>query len=147
MSNVSGGCYCGNIRLIVSLSRDVSAYNPRACDCDFCQKHGSAYVSDSRGALSIQIRESGQVTRFRQGSNTAEMLLCRQCGVLVGALYQEADRVFGTVNAKALDCRSSFGPEQPVSPKSLPADQKAQRWRDIWFPDVTITNTQHQARS
>jgi hypothetical protein len=139
MPDVSGGCYCGNIRLTVSLSRDVCAYNPRACDCDFCQKHGAAYVSDPRGALSIRIGEAGQVNRFRQGSNTAEMLLCRQCGVLVGALYQEADRVFGTLNAKALDCRASFGPEQSVSPKSLSADQKVQRWHELWFPDVRVT--------
>lgn len=140
MPEVSGGCYCGNIRLTVSLSKDLSAFNPRACDCDFCLKHGSAYVSDSRGALRIQIREVGQVNRFRQGSNTAEMLVCRQCGVLVGALYQETDRLFGTLNAKALDCRASFGPEQTVSPKSLAADQKVQRWRDIWFPDVKVTS-------
>jgi hypothetical protein len=139
MPEVSGGCYCGNIRLSVSLSREVAAYNPRACDCDFCQKHGAAYVSDPRGTLSILIRDAGQVSRFRQGSNTAEMLLCRQCGVLVGALYQETDRLFGTLNAKVLDCRASFGAEQTVSPKSLAADQKVQRWRDIWFPDVRVT--------
>jgi hypothetical protein len=139
MPDVSGGCYCGNIRLIVSLSKEATAYNPRACDCDFCQKHAAAYVSDSKGALSIRIREARQVNRFRQGSNTAEMLLCRTCGVLVGALYQEAGRLFGTLNAKALDCRASFGPEQTVSPKSLPADQKVQRWREIWFSDVSVT--------
>ncbi|HEY2402550.1 MAG TPA: GFA family protein [Steroidobacteraceae bacterium] len=139
MPEASGGCYCGNIRLTVSLSRDLSAYSPRACDCDFCRKHGAAYVSDPQGVLRIQITAAGQVNRFRQGSNTAEMLLCRQCGVLVGALYQEEHRLFGTLNANALDCRTAFGPEQCVSPKSLAADQKVQRWRDIWFANVSLT--------
>lgn len=138
MPEVSGGCYCGNIRLTVTLSRDPPAYHPRACDCDFCRKHGAAYVSDPQGELRIRIAEAGQVNRFRQGSNTAEMLLCRQCGVLVGALYQEEDRLFGTLNAHVLDCRTSFGPEQSVSPRLLAADQRVQRWRDVWFANVGV---------
>jgi hypothetical protein len=138
MPKAGGGCYCGNIRLSVTLSRDPSAYNPRACDCDFCQKHGAAYVSDPQGELRIQINDAAQVSRFRQGSNTAEMLLCRSCGVLVGALYREADRLFGTLNVQALDCRAAFGAAHSVSPKLLAADQKVQRWRDLWFPDVTV---------
>jgi hypothetical protein len=135
---VCGGCYCGNIRIQASFSRDLAGYNPRACDCDFCRKHVAAYVSDSSGSLRIEIRHEPEVNRFRQGSNTAEMLLCRTCGVLVGALYRESNRLFGTLNAKALDSTSSFGPEQSVSPKVLSPDQKVQRWRDIWFPDVLL---------
>lgn len=136
---VSGGCYCGNIRLTVTLSQEPSSYRPRACDCDFCRKHGAAYVSDAQGELRIQIRDEAQVSRFRQGSNTAEMLICRTCGVLVGALHREAERLFGTVNAQALDCRGAFGAEQSVSPKLLPAEQKVLRWRDLWFKDVAVT--------
>ena len=138
MPETRGGCYCGNIRIIASFSESFAALNPRACDCDFCRKHGAAYVSDPLGSLRIQVRNEHEVNRFRQGSNTAEMLLCRTCGVLVGALYRESNRLFGTLNVKALDSRLSFGPEQPVSPKSLPADQKVRRWRSIWFPDVLL---------
>ena len=138
MPDVSGGCYCGNIRLTVSLSRDLSTYTPRACDCDFCRKHAAAYVSDPAGSLHIRVTDERELSRFRQGSNTAEMLLCRQCGVLVGALYKEADGLFGTVNAQALESRASFGVEQSVSPKALAADRKVQRWREIWFPRVVL---------
>jgi ribosomal-protein-alanine N-acetyltransferase len=139
MPEVGGGCYCGNIRLVVAFSRELSAYHPRACDCDFCQKHGALYVSDPQGELTIQIHEPHCVSHFRQGSNTAEMLLCRTCGVLVGAVYREPDQVFGTVNAQALDCRAAFGPAQIASPKSLSADQKVTRWRDLWFRNVVFT--------
>ena len=139
MPQINGGCYCGNIHLDVSLSREPAEYSPRACDCDFCQKHGSAYVSDRRGSLRITVGNELEVSRYRQGSNTAEMLVCRTCGVLVGALYREGERLFGTVNARALDCRASFGADKSVSPKSLSADVKAQRWRDIWFADVAVT--------
>ena len=139
MPQINGGCYCGNIRLDVSLSREPSDYAPRACDCDFCQKHSSAYVSDPRGSLRIRIANETEVSRFRQGSNTAQMRVCRTCGVLVGALFRDGERLFGTVNARALDCRASFGEQQSVSPKSLSADVKAQRWRDIWFAEVSVT--------
>jgi hypothetical protein len=136
MHSDCGGCYCGNIWIVASFSQDYIAFNPRACDCDFCRKHGAAYVSDPKGSLSFQIGNDLKVNRFRQGSNAAEMLLCRTCGVLVGALYRESDRLFGTINVKALESRESFGQEQSVSPKLLSADQKVQRWRDLWFPDV-----------
>ena len=140
MTEVSGGCYCGNIGLTVTLPQELSTYHPRACDCDFCRKHGAAYVSDPQGELRIQIRDEPQVSRFRQGSSTAEMLICRTCGVLVGALYRETDRLFGTLNAQALDCRAAFAAAQSASPKMLPAAQKAVRWRELWFQDVRVTS-------
>ena len=138
MPEISGGCYCGNVGLVAAFSQDLAAFDPRVCDCDFCRKHAAAYVSDPVGSLRIQIRDDREVHRFRQGSNTAEMLLCRTCGVLVGALYRESHRLFGTVNVRVLDSRVSFGPERGVSPKLLSPNQKVQRWRDIWFPDVRL---------
>ena len=93
-------------------------------------------MSDPSGSLTLQIRNELEVNRFRQGSNTAEMLLCRACGVLVAAVYRDSHRLFGTLNVKALD--SSFGPQQDVSPKLLTPDQKVRRWRELWFPDVLV---------
>jgi hypothetical protein len=136
MPETSGGCYCGNIRIIASFSKNFAAFNPRACDCDFCRKHAAAYVSDPSGSLRIQIRNDLEINRFRQGSNAAEMLLCRTCGVMVGALYCESHRFFATLNVMALDSRLAFGPEQGVSPKLLMPDQKVRRWRELWFSDV-----------
>ena len=49
------------------MTRPPEAYNPRACDCDFCSKHGAAYVSDPKGALRIRLKEEGQTSRYRQG--------------------------------------------------------------------------------
>jgi len=138
MRETRGGCYCGNILVIASFSQDLATINPRICDCDFCRKHVAAYVSDPLGSFHIQVRNELEFNRFRQGSNTAEMLLCRTCGVMVAAIYREAHRLFGALNVRALDSRLSFGPERDVSPKLLSPAQKVQRWRDIWFPDVLL---------
>ncbi len=140
MHKVSGGCYCGNIGVEMDLTRGPDAYSPRACDCDFCRKHGAAYVSDAHGALGIRIKDVGASGKYRQGSGQAEFLLCRNCGVLVGVLFQNEGRLYGAVNAKAIDATASFGAEKPVSPKTLSGSEKAVRWQDVWFSDVSVVS-------
>jgi hypothetical protein len=138
MHEVSGGCHCGNIRVELQLARAPASYQPRACDCDFCRKHAAAYVSDPEGSLLVRIRQAQDAGKYVQGSAQAEMLLCRNCGVLVGALYAHDGRVYASVSARVIEGDAKFAPDQPVSPKALTAREKVQRWRDIWFRDVRI---------
>jgi hypothetical protein len=136
---LDGGCHCGNIRLELDLSREPAAYNPRACDCDFCTKHSAAYVSDPQGALSIYIEDPARAGRYRQGSEQAEFLLCKGCGVLAAVLYRHEGRLIGAANARAVGGGKAFGPEQAVSPKQLSGTGKVERWRQVWFTQVRIT--------
>jgi hypothetical protein len=138
VSRLAGGCHCGNIALSVKLTRDPGTYSPRACDCEFCRKHGAGWVSDPQGSLSIRIRDERDAGRYCQGDRLAEMLLCRRCGVLVGATWRE-QRLYGVVNVSALDERAAFAAAQPVSPRTLAAEAKTSRWQSIWFADVTLT--------
>lgn len=138
MHELSGGCHCGNLRLQLQLTRPPDTYHPRACDCDFCRKHGAAYVSDPQGSLLIRISDERQAGKYHQGSGQAELLLCRNCGVLVGAVYRAEGRLYAAVNATVLDGAARFGAPQPVSPKSLSDRDKAQRWREIWFSEVSV---------
>jgi hypothetical protein len=139
LNTLTGGCHCGNIQLTLELTRTPETYNPRACDCDFCTKHSAAYLSDPKGALTVRIRDEGQVGRYRQGNAIAEFLICTHCGVLTVVTYENAGQVYGAANARAIQGGKGFAAEQPVSPKTLSADQKTSRWQDVWFPDVTIT--------
>jgi hypothetical protein len=138
MDALRGGCHCGNLRIEMTLSRPPGSYQPRACDCDFCRMHGAAYVSDPMGSLSLRIRAAGDRGSYRQGSDQADLVYCRQCGVLVGALFAAAGRVYATINSRIIDGPMPFGAEQTASPKSLSGEQKATRWRDIWFSDVNV---------
>jgi len=138
MYSVSGGCHCGNVRVDLRLAREPGTYRTRACDCDFCRKHGAAYVSDPQGSLTIRIQDAREMGIYRQGSGVAECVFCAKCGVLIGALYRSEDRVWGAVNAKIVDGPTGFGAEQCVSPKALAANEKEKRWQDIWFHDVVI---------
>lgn len=138
MDSLEGGCHCGNLRIEMRLSNQPESYRPRACDCDFCRMHGAAYVSDPLGALVVRIKEGSLRGSYRQGSGQAELMYCRHCGVLVGALYEEAGRVFATINSRIIDGPTPFGAEQTASPKTLTGEQKATRWRDIWFGNVSV---------
>jgi hypothetical protein len=137
MHPLTGGCYCRNIVVELGLSREPGQYEPRACDCDFCRKHGAAYVSDPQGSLRILIRDPSLAGEFRQGNELADMLLCARCGVLIGALYRSEGRVYATINAQAVE-GGSFGMPTPVSPKQLSGENKVARWKKLWFSDVTI---------
>src|SRR3979409_1959502 len=138
MHSVGGGCHCGNIRLDLQLANELGSYHPRACDCAFCHKHGAAYISDAQGSLRIRIHDQRRSRTYRQGSELAEMLLCTDCGVLVGALYRTEGRTYATVNVRVIEGAESFGIEQPVSPKKLSGDAKVARWKDLWFSSVEL---------
>jgi hypothetical protein len=143
MQQLSGGCHCGNIRIQMTLTQEPGTYHPRACDCEFCRMHGAAYVSDPKGSVSLHIRDPRQRGSYHQGSGQADLVYCRHCGVLIGALYLDAGRCFATVNSRAVTANSMagtalFGQEQSVSPQALSPEQKVGRWRDIWFSNVSI---------
>jgi hypothetical protein len=138
MLRVFGGCHCGNLRIEARLTGAPESYNPRECDCEFCRKHGAAYVSDPQGKLSIVVSDPAALTRYRQGNALAEMLICRQCGVLAGALFAADGQLFGAVNVQALEGAHTFGARQAVSPRKLNASEKTRRWQDIWFPNVSF---------
>jgi hypothetical protein len=107
----------------------------------FCTKHGAAYISDPRGSLRIQVRNGEHSRIYRQGSGTAEFLFCANCGVLIGALYRDHDRVYATVNVKVTDRPTEFGAEQVASPQTLSQSDKVSRWKSLWFSNVSVDSS------
>lgn len=138
MHTVTGGCYCGNVLVTIRLTRNPASSNPRACDCGFCTKHAAAYLSDGLGSMEVEIGAAGDRGSYRQGSEAADFLFCRRCGVLVGVTCEMDGRLYGAVNVRSLDSAAAFGPALSVSPKQLSATDKLQRWRELWFPDVSV---------
>lgn len=138
MHRLEGGCHCGNIHVVVELPNAPGDYCPRACDCEFCRKHGASYVSDPLGSLRIEVENSQFLGRYRQGCGMAECLFCAKCGVLVGVLYQESGHLYATVNSAALVGDGGFGEKKSVSPRLLAASEKIGRWKELWFSNVTL---------
>ncbi|ACQ92323.1 glutathione-dependent formaldehyde-activating GFA [Tolumonas auensis DSM 9187] len=134
---LKAGCHCGNITAMVELTSPPSTLNPRACDCDFCRKHGAAYVSDPKGKLTISVREPELLGKYHQGSGTADFLFCRQCGVLVGVSFQQEQNMYATINARIIE-NAVFGDTCSASPKKLSTAEKIARWQTVWFSHVSI---------
>jgi hypothetical protein len=141
MFGLEGGCHCGNIHVDLQLAQAPETYRPRACDCDFCVKHGAAYISDPLGTLRIEIKDSKNLGRYQQGSGTAECLLCTNCGVLIGAAYHGKEGTFATINSRVVE-GTTFGTAVTISPKELGVTEKVARWRDLWFPQVKVVMAQ-----
>lgn len=138
MQTLHGGCHCGNIRVELQLTRVPGTYQPRACDCSFCLKHGAAYISDPRGTLRLTIRDEREAARYAQGSGQAQLLLCSTCGVLVSPLFEDGGQLYAAVNVNALENAAAFGAPQSASPQTLSAADKVKRWKELWFSDVAV---------
>ena len=136
---LGGACHCGKLRIRFSTALPHERFTPRACDCSFCQKHGAAYISDPGGQLVIEARGPEPVHRYRQGSESADFLLCRDCGVLVAVVYEEGGTLYGAVNSGCLDERAQLAPAQSASPQRLDPEVKRRRWTELWTPGVEIT--------
>lgn len=80
------------------------------------------------------------LNKYKQGDEIADFLLCKICGVLVSACYQDRECLYATINSKAVDRNLSFSKDTVVSPKTLNSDRKKQRWQDFWFSDVYFEN-------
>jgi hypothetical protein len=128
----TGGCHCGALRWNLDTEVSLADLTPRACDCDFCSRHHAAWISDSNGKLTLRIVRAGVLQRYRQGSEQAEFMICRDCGVLVAVTARDAQgALFGAVNRNAFDCRE-FPAETIVSPQRLSAEAKLARWIEVW---------------
>ncbi len=130
-ASLAGRCRCGRVQTTFTITCAASDCSPRACDCSFCQKHGAVWVSDPHGALRVDARDASDLRRYRQGSDTADMLLCVHCGVLVAVVFAHRDGQFGAINAGCLD-DVALGAAIVVSPQRLSVAEKIERWRMLW---------------
>lgn len=136
MNKIKGGCHCGNVIFVIDTALRPGDFEPRACDCGFCTKHRASWLSDPKGKLVVSVRDESGISKYRQGSGSAEFMLCRECGVLLGAFHDDGGTVLGAVNSKAVEGAPAFAEEVTVSPRLLEETRKISRWRTIWFNQV-----------
>lgn len=141
MISIKGSCHCGNLRVVLGLSQEPGTYQPRACDCSYCTRHAAAYISDAEGSLSLEIEDRRQLKAYRQGSHTADFLLCQNCGVLIGVTYREGRETYMAVNARILNHHVTLGQAVAASPQKLSAEEKVARWKKLWFRGVALSGS------
>lgn len=130
----AGGCHCGSIRWRFRSRHALDGFSPRACDCDFCTRHRAAWVSDPQGELRVDDRD-GRLRRYGQGSGQARFLFCGRCGTLVAVTCIDRNGALrGAVNRNSFDDGQQLGVEVAASPQRLAADEKLDRWTQLWTP-------------
>ncbi|WP_052155007.1 hypothetical protein [Aliiglaciecola lipolytica] len=134
MKQYSVNCNCKSITVNISLPNTIESYQPRACDCDFCQSHNLSYLSDKDGTLSIS--PTAKLNTLKQGSQQASFLQCANCLQVVAVTYYSAELQKGAVSSELFSTSHALPEAIAVSPKRLSESEKVQRWSTMWLTIV-----------
>lgn len=130
-----GSCHCGAVGYAYRTERVPERWPVRCCECSFCRAHGARCTSDPAGSLHFVHAEPEALGRYRFGLRTADFLLCRRCGVYLGARIESDRGAFGLVNLNALAAPiASLPPATPTRyDGETPAARVGRRTR-VWTP-------------
>ena len=103
MTDYTGHCHCGAIGFSYASALAPANWSIRACQCRFCRMHDALSTSDPDGSLQFHCANPDALQRYRFALRTADFLLCRECGVYIGAAIDVEGRQFGIINTHALD--------------------------------------------
>jgi hypothetical protein len=132
-----GSCHCGAVGYTYRTGISPAKWSVRACQCRFCRAHAALSTSDTTGSLAFKEHVRGALHRYRFGQMTADFLICRKCGVYLGAAIDTPHGRYGVININTL---------QPV-PSDLPAavaadyegetaEQRVARRAQRWTPVI-----------
>jgi hypothetical protein len=102
VTEFSAACHCGAVTARFQTSLAPEAWTVRACQCGFCRLHAAMTAADPAGSLSFTVTTDEALQRYRFAACTADFLLCRRCGVYVGAAADIGGARFGLLNTRTL---------------------------------------------
>jgi hypothetical protein len=130
-----GRCKCGNIRIEFESEIDPKNLPIRACQCSFCIKHGATTATDKSGSVTVQIFDRSKVNNYKFSTNTAEYLLCNQCGDYVGAILKFDRKKYSTINLRLFSSFSSLIQKATaVNYEHEAPDERLKRRVENWTP-------------
>ena len=96
-----GACHCGALRVSMSLTTRAEATPVHSCQCGFCTRRGTRTIFDAAGRA-LLVLDPQHLTRYRIGTQTADLLVCRRCGCYVGAMMEDGGRTLAIANTRGL---------------------------------------------
>ncbi len=137
MSIHKGGCHCGNLRLTLHLTQEPAEVRLRSCGCGFCRANRTRTTSDPKGRAEIWADDWSDVSRYRFGTGTADFLLCRRCGIYLGAVTETPAGTRMVTNTNCLDDRALFvGTPTPTDHDGETVAQRVARRATMWTPTI-----------
>lgn len=142
MRNLTGACHCRNLSVSFETDLPLAEMVPRACQCSFCRMHSTAALSDPAGHLTFSVADPAQLNRYTFGLGSTEFLICRTCGVYVGAFMPDGDAAYANVMAGVLDARDGITrPTVPVHRSQENLEERQTRRRAMWTPATLVQDS------
>ena len=136
----AGSCHCGAIGFSYRTSKLPAAWTVRACQCTFCRGHSALTTSDPSGSVEFHEYRTGLLQRYRFGLRVTNFLLCRSCGVYIGAEIETKAGRFGIINIKALrPIPVVLGPTASMDYSSESVEQRLARREARWSPVAVVS--------
>ena len=136
MTSWAGACFCGSIAYELRSDIAPPEWSIRACQCAFCRAHDALSTSDPAGELRFQSSRPENLQRYRFAMRTADFLLCRECGVYIGAVIETEGGRFGIVNTHSLlapppDIAAVAPISYETEDQQGRVDRRAKRWTPV----------------
>ncbi len=133
-----GSCHCGAIGFSYRTHQPPAAWTARACQCSFCRAHAGLTTSDPSGNIEFHEHQPGALQRYRFGLRITDFLLCRVCGVYIGAAIQTGRGCFGVINIHALrPLPEGLAPAVAMDYGSESTAERIERREECWTPVIT----------
>ena len=97
-SKIKGQCHCGNIRFEFHTDIRLSNLPVRRCQCRFCKLHGAATARDPNGRAKMFVTDLGSLKLYRFATKSTDYVICKNCGVYVGAVLADGVGKVATLN-------------------------------------------------
>ena len=138
MTELTGHCHCGAIRVELTTALAAGELPLRACQCGFCRRHGGLTTSDPKGRLHIEAAP-GSAHRYRFGLGITDFLLCAECGVYVAAVMPHDSGLLAVLNVTGVDLPGFEGrAPDPMTYDDETSDQRVARRAERWMPAVFV---------
>lgn len=134
-ASYTGSCHCGAIGFSLSTNVAPANWSIRACQCSFCRAHDALSTSDPAGEITFDASNADMLRKYRFGLRTADFLLCRECGVYIGAVIETDNGTFGIVNVHALkELPENLAATTPISYGTEDTGGRVSRREARWTP-------------
>jgi len=123
MTNITGGCLCGNVRYTIEGDTQMSA----VCHCKNCQKQAGTAFSTIVGTTADKITIEGDVKTYEDHGDSGNVVLRKFCPNCGSPVFTEADAAPGMLFVKA----GSFDDESQFTPGVHFYTKSKHDWLDI----------------
>ena len=135
LHSYEGGCHCGALEFTYEASLAPRSWPVRACQCNFCRAHGALCTSDPEGIVRFRYVQPDRLRRYRFALRTADFLICRECGIYLGAVMMTGAGAVATININALQERPRGIPTgRAVNYKGESLEERRSRRQNKWTP-------------